>query len=235
MYEQDWKVRFSECDSERRLTYDGIVNYFQDCSNLESESNRAGIHSLNEKNRAWILDFWQIVINERPMSFEEIKIATWPNGFRGFFGTRNFLMRTKNDDVLAYANSYWVYLDAMTGRPVKVTQDELDNYEVETPYEMDYVDRKIKVPGSLEYQEDVVVQSHHMDLYKHMNNANYIQIASDYIPEGAKVWQICCQYKKQAREKDVLKVYCNLSEEQVVVVLKDTEDGIFAIISFDIK
>lgn len=235
MFERNWKVRFSECDSERKLRYEGIVNYFQDCSNLQSEDGNAGIKYLEKKNRAWLMDFWQIVINRRPDSFENIRVSTWANGFKGFFGTRNFLMRDENEEVLVCANSYWIYLDTISGHPVKVPQEEIDNYQPEEPYNMEYVGRKIDIPDELDYVEDVMVKQHHLDLYNHMNNANYIQIASDYVPEDAEVWQICCQYKKQARKGDILKIYRKIEEKRIIIVLKDTEDSIYTTISYDIK
>ncbi len=235
MYQEKWQVRFSECDSNHELTYDGIVNYFQDCSNLQSLNVGRGYDYLVAKNRAWILDFWQIVINKRPKSFEHIKVETWPNGFKGFFGTRNFVMKSEDDDVLAFANSYWVYIDTATGRPVKVTPEEQADYPLEPPYEMDYANRKVDIPEGLEYVDEVTVKSHHIDIYNHVNNAKYIQIAFDYMPEHVAVCQICCQYKSQARLNDVIKVYRKIESEKVTVVLKNENDDVFAVISFDIN
>lgn len=235
MYEEKWQVRFSECDSNHKLTYDGIVNYFQDCSNLQSLNAGRGFDYLEAKNRAWILDFWQIVINERPKSFEHIKVSTWPNGFKGFFGTRNFVMKSENDHVLAYANSYWVYIDTATGRPVRVTPEEQADYPLEAPYEMEYANRKIDIPQDLEYVGEVLVKPHHIDIYNHVNNAQYIQIAFDYLPENAGVRQICCQYKAQARLNDVIKVYRKVDADKVTMVLKNEAGDVFAVTCFDIN
>ncbi len=235
MYEEDWQVRFSECDRNQQLTYSGIVNYFQDCSNLQSEKLGAGCSYLEERNRAWILDFWQIVIERRPHSFERIKTGTWASGFKGFFGLRNFIMKSKDGELLAYANSYWVYLDMLTGRPVRITEDEASVYPVEPAFQMDYADRKIPVPQELELLGETVVNEHQIDLYHHMNNGRYIELAADYLQEQQNVRQICCQYKKQAKQNDKIKIYGNFAKERETIVLKDAEDGIYAVVSFDKK
>lgn len=235
MYEENWQVRFSECDRQQKLTYHGIINYFQDCSNLQSELLNAGFSHLTKKNRAWILDFWQIVIEKRPECFDKIKVATWANGFRGLFGTRNFTMKSEKDEMLAYANSYWVYMDTLTGHPVRVDQEEMDKYSMEAPLEMELVGRKIEIPDEMQLIDEVTIQPHSIDLYHHMNNGRYIELASDYLPDGSDIYQICCQYKKQARQDDLVKVYRNITEKRITIALKDTDESIYAVVSFDRK
>lgn len=235
MYEEMWKVRFSECDREQKLAYGNIVNYFQDCSNLQSEAIGRGAVFLEEKKKAWLMDFWQIVINERPSAFTKIKVATWASGFKGFFGTRNFTMKAENDEMLAYANSYWVYLDTVTGHPVRVPQDEAEGYGIEKPLGMECVGRKISIPEEMEYMDAFIVKEHHLDLYNHMNNGKYIEAAGDYLPDNSNVCQICCQYKKQARKDDTVKVYRAVEDKKVTVVLKNVNEEIYSIISFDCK
>ena len=43
MYEFNSRVRYSEVDSESRLTWLALMDYFQDCSVFHSESVNLGI------------------------------------------------------------------------------------------------------------------------------------------------------------------------------------------------
>lgn len=233
MYEQHWQVRFSECDHNSTLSYKGLVNFFQDCSNLQSENNQAGLSNLREQNRAWILDFWQIVIKKRPHTFDNVKVATWPNGFRGFFGTRNFLLSSADDEVMAYANSCWVYLDSTTGRPTRISEEEMSKYPLEEPYPMEYLDRKIAIPEQLECVDSIQVAKHHIDVYEHMNNANYIELACDAMNSEKDITQICCQYKKQARLGDTIHIWRHIDTNNMTVALKDTDGSIYAVVRLD--
>ncbi len=235
MYEEKWKVRFSECDREQKLSYGNIVNYFQDCSNLQSEAIGRGAGFLNTEQKAWLVDFWQIVINERPSALQNIKVATWASGFKGFFGIRNFTMKSENDHMLVYANSYWVYIDTVTGHPVRVPQDEAAAYGMEEPLSMDYAGRKISVPEEMEYVDTFVVKEHHLDLYSHMNNGRYIEAACDYLPKDCSVYQICCQYKMQAHRDDTIRVYRTSEDKKITIILKNMNEEIYSIISFDCK
>ncbi len=49
---------------------------------------------------------------------------------------------------------------------------------------MEYADRKICVPEEMEEQESFQVAKHHLDINHHVNNAQYIKMAEEYLPEG---------------------------------------------------
>ena len=90
MYTFDSRVRYSETDEEGNLSVVGIMNYLQDCSTFQSEDLKLGISYLNEEKRAWWLSGWQIEILRQPHFGERIRISTWPYGFKGIYGYRNF-------------------------------------------------------------------------------------------------------------------------------------------------
>ena len=43
MYTFDSRIRYSETDSEGKLTMASIINYFQDCSTFQSEDLGLGV------------------------------------------------------------------------------------------------------------------------------------------------------------------------------------------------
>ena len=65
-YMIDGRVRFSEIDHTRKITVPSIINYFQDCSTFQSEDIGVGLDELSKKKKAWILTYWQIVIDHYP-------------------------------------------------------------------------------------------------------------------------------------------------------------------------
>ena len=93
IYQFDSRVRYSEVDENRRITLLSILNYFQDCSSFHSEKIGVGIDYLKEKQCAWVLSSWQIVLGELPVFGQEITVQTWPYSFKGFLGERNFCIR----------------------------------------------------------------------------------------------------------------------------------------------
>ena len=233
MYEMDLKVRFSDCDSEKNLTYNGIVNCFQDCTNRNSETLGVGLDYLNGKNKAWIMLFWQIVINRRPVFNEEVKVATWATGFQGFMGERNFTLKDEDGNMLVCANSYWLYMDTKSGRPSKIPPEEAEKYSIGPKLDIPDIGMKLRMPEDAEQIDTIQIRKHYIDVYQHMNNGRYIELASDYLPDGIDVKQICCQYKKQIKKDEIVTIYRKIEEQQITIVMKE-EDTVHAIVEFSL-
>ena len=145
MYSYDDRVRFSESDKDGYLRLEGILDYFQDCSNFQSDALGVGRAYLDEKCLAWVLSFWQIVIKRRPKQGEKIFAGTFPYEFKGFMGMRNFLIEDACGDRIVSANSIWTLLDMQTGRPVKAGPEIVDQYLLEEKLPMDYAGRKVTI------------------------------------------------------------------------------------------
>ncbi len=232
MYHFNSKVRYSEADSDEKLTYASLLNYFQDCSTLDSERLGASGHALMEQDMAWILSFWQICIEDMPTLSEDIEVSTWPYDTRGFFGLRNFAMKTAEDKVLACANSIWVLINTKTGRPMKIPAEVAALYPDEPRQEMDYCDRKIDVPQQYENREPIRVHKFFIDTNHHMNNGKYVMVAEEYLPEDFHIREIRVEYKKAAVLGDILYPRVTMEGDRVTVVLADEAGNPYATVLF---
>lgn len=230
MYKIDTKVRYSECGEEGMLKLTSLINYFQDSSSAHSESLGVGMNYLKEKRRAWILNSWQIVIERLPKVHEEIEVSTWPTGFKGVFGPRNFCMKTRDGEMLAYANTLWIYMDADTHRPTKPSEEETAIYGVEPPLEMEYASRKIKLPDEAVVVDRISVYKYHIDTNSHVNNGQYVQMAMEAVPDEVRIQEVRVEYKKSAVYGDTIVVKKAIEEARIVVELCDVEGGIYAIV-----
>lgn len=235
MYSFDSKIRYSECDSEARLSIMSLLDYFQDCSVFHSEVCTAGVDFLKEKKHAWVLSSWQIIFNRMPKLMEEVTISTWPYEMRGFYGYRNFTMKDSNGELLAYASSIWVFLDMETGRPARIPEELANKYEYEAPLEMEAGERKIKIPTDYQEQESRTVPSYFIDTNQHMNNSKYVQVAMKYVPKDFKIGQLRVEYKKAAVEGDTLIPRVTVESECITVALVAEDGKAFAIVKFFAK
>lgn len=50
MYTFDSRIRYSETDSEGKLTMASLLNYFQDCSTFHSEDVQLGVDYFKEQH-----------------------------------------------------------------------------------------------------------------------------------------------------------------------------------------
>ena len=227
MFYFDSRIRYSECDSNCKLTLEDLLNYFQDASTFQSEDLGVGFAYLVPRNLVWVLASWQIEIKRMPALGERVEIGTMPYDFKGFLGYRNFFMRTKEGEMLAKASSLWTLLNFDTMKPTMPTQEMLDYYPIEPRLEMDYSSRKIVVGEDGQKQEPVVVRKQYLDSNNHVNNAQYVSIAGDYMPEDFTIGGLRVEYKKQAHLNDVLVPYVVKSSDKVVVSLRDENDAVY--------
>ena len=234
-YSFSGRVRYSEIGENGLLTLPGILNYFQDCSTFQSEEVGLGIDILKEWKRIWVLSAWQVVVDRYPYMGERIKTSTWAYGFRGFMGFRNFTMETEGGERLAYANTFWTYIDAENGLPVRLEAKDTDAYrgkdgKMESKLDMEYAPRKIVLPEDYEQQDSFAVQKHHLDTNHHVNNCQYVQMALEVLPEETRVRQIRVEYKKSAVLGDVIFPKVAREENRIVTELCDENGKPYAVI-----
>lgn len=232
IYRFNSRVRYSEIGRDKCLTLNSIVNYFQDCSTFHSEYIGLGLDQLTRQQHVWMLSSWQIVIECYPSLGNEITVSTWPYDFKGFYGWRNFKMEDQEGNVLAYANSIWVFIDLKTGHPTKITDSERKGYELEEKMEMEYAPRKIAISSNREDREAFSVRRYHIDTNDHVNNGQYIQMAREFIPEDFKIHQMRAEYKKAAVFGDVITPKVAQIENVFTVDLCDGDGKTYAIVEF---
>ena len=178
---------------------------------------------MEEHQKAWVLSFWQIVIERLPKLGEEVTVETFATGFDGLYGTRNFVMTDAKGSKIAYAYSIWVFMDLKKGRPVRPQPQEIAGYGTEEPLPMEYAGRKIPLPKERKQGEPFPVRRHQIDTNHHVNNSQYVQMALD-------VWEEMVEYKKSAVYGDM--IYPSMIEDQdnTTIVLGDEKERPYAIV-----
>ncbi|GAA6376629.1 Acyl-ACP thioesterase [uncultured Clostridium sp.] len=225
MYTFDSKVRYSEIDHRGTMTLPALINYFQDCSTFESESLGFGVKAAKEKKKAWILSYWQVVVERYPELGEEITVGTFASDFKGLFGERNFVMLDKENNRLSCANSLWVYMDMEKGRPILPDKEEIEAYGTEPKLDMDYEGRKIRPAAEYEDREAFPVRKYHIDTNEHVNNCQYVQFAMELLPKDQVIHQVRVGYKKSAVLGDVIYPKYAKETDRTVIELCD-ENGV---------
>ena len=231
MYQFDSRVRYSETDEEGRLSLTGILNYFQDCSTFQSEDLGMGVRYLTEHGRAWWLTSWQIVIDRYPVLGEKIVISTWPYDFKGIYGYRNFTLQDQEGGYLARAASVWFFFDTVRQKPARITPEDIRGYgEAQHRLTMDYASRKIALPEEYEERPRILVSRHHLDTNHHVNNARYVEIARESLPQEISVKELRVEYKKAAVLGDYMIPRVSRTEEGYVTALYSDQGAPYAVV-----
>ena len=236
MYSFNSRVRFSETDTNRKLSITGLMNYLQDCSIFQSEDVGIGFAHVQKTKKSWLLSAWNVEVIRRPMVAEEITVATWPYDFKGIYGLRNFAILDKEGNYLVKADSCWFLTDIATGRPVRLTKEEIELYPVVEPrIDMEDLPRKIALPNEMTVFGTVPVMKQHLDTNRHVNNVQYVAIASEVLPEGTEICGIRAEYRKAAVLGDILVLKVAVEESKYVVSLCAEDGNVYANVELKVR
>lgn len=226
MYTFNSRVRYSETDEHGRLSLLGIINYMQDCSTFQSEDAGVGVRHLDSNHKAWLLSSWQIMIDRYPKLGEPLTVGTWHCSFKGIYGYRNFVLRDGEGRDFVRAGSVWFLFDTEKNVPIRVQPEDTAPYGAEEPaLVLSPAPRKIAVPDASVTGKPIVVAGHHIDTNHHVNNAQYVDMARESIPEGLKIREIRADYKKAAVLGDVIIPHVSRGPDHVWTVALDSGDG----------
>ncbi|MBR1568613.1 MAG: hypothetical protein IJ648_06570, partial [Lachnospiraceae bacterium] len=118
----------------------------------------------------------------------------------------------------------WLHTDIKEMKPVRVLEEEAEKYGFEPRIEMEYTPRKITLPEDMMVVSDLLVSPHYADMYRHLNNAMYVDIASDYLPKGEEVRRIRVDYRKQVKVGDQLVIKQQIVDDHCYIAFYDEQD-----------
>ncbi len=225
MYTYNKKILFSDIDQGARMSLAGIMNALQDCVNINSESIGKGIDYLLKTRRTWFAINWCIEINRYPKMFEDVLVKTWPYEFSSSMGFRNVIIEDSTGEVIVAADSIWTLVDLDTGRPIRITDEDSNGYDLEEKYPIENPGRKIKLPKEFEFIDTVTVKKSDIDYNGHMSNGKYIQLADEYTPLESYPGKIRVEYKSQSRLGEQLEVYKFCEDNKTIIKIQGKEDG----------
>lgn len=233
MYSFDSRIRYSEVNKNKILELTSIINYFQDCSTFQSEDIGMGLSYLENRNRVWVLNSWQIKVNRYPSLGENITTGTWAYDFKSMYGYRNFVIKDSKNEICAVANSIWVLMDTLVHRPVKITEDDIGRYYMEEKYDMEYAPRKIHIPNNLKTYNSFAVIKSNIDTNDHVNNGQYIKMAQEYLPPEFQIRQLRAEYRLSAFLGDTIVPMVNETKDICTVVLANTDGNPYTVVEFE--
>ncbi len=205
MYSLNYKVTTSTCDSDGRLKLYSALQMMQDCSEMWIDSEPGVKNYFKEQNMAQLLASRQVEIVRVPKFKEELTVTTSVYGMKPMFGFRNTFIYDAQGKACYKTWSMGAFVDKSSGRLKRVDNTTINSMNLETQLEMNYKDRRIILPKEGEVTLDPIkVLRADIDYNKHMNNANYIRMAMELLPEDFEIKDVRVEYRVAAKLNDLL-------------------------------
>ena len=205
MFTLNYKVTTSTCDSEGRLKLYSALQMMQDCSEMWIDSEPCVKAYFEEQNMAQLLASRQVEIIRVPTFKEELTVTTSVYGIKPMFGFRNTFIYDAEGRPCYKTWSMGAFVDKATGKLKRVEESVIASMKIEPQLEMVYGDRRIILPkeGGVA-AEPVKVQRSDIDYNRHVNNANYIRMATELLPDTFEPHHLRMEYRVPAKYGDTL-------------------------------
>ena len=175
IFEENFKIRYSEMDFDTVLKPSALLQFFQDLASENAESLDFGYSFNLEKNLAWFLLKYRIEFEDYPKGLYNIDIKTTPRGYNKIFAFRDFEVKHENK-LLGRASSTWALVDINTKSMVNVEQALSGNPYMKQLEKMksDLIYDKIRPLDRIDIEKTFEIRFDDLDVNRHVNNVNYV-------------------------------------------------------------
>ncbi len=232
MYSLKYQVTTSTCDSEGRLKLYSALQMMQDCSEFWIDSEPGVKRYFTEQNMAQLLATRQVEVIRVPRYKEELTVTSTVYGMKPMFGFRNTFIYDAQGRPCYKTWSMGAFVDKATGKLKRVDDETIASMTLEPQLEMNYKDRRIILPKTQgEVMEPVKVLRADIDYNRHLNNANYIRMAMELLPEPFVVRGLRVEYRVAAKLGDRLTPTVYQTDAGIIIALSIGND-VSAIMEF---
>ena len=188
--------------------------------------------SARRSDMAQLLATRQVEIIRVPDYKEELTVTTSVYGMKPMFGFRNTFIYDAQGKPCYKTWSMGAFVDKVAGKLKRVDDATIQSMKLEPQLEMNYKDRRIILPKTEgEVLEPIKVLRADIDYNKHLNNANYVRMAMELLPENFVVNGLRVEYRVAAKLGEML-VPTIYRHDNVIIISLSISDDISAIIEF---
>lgn len=233
MIEISREVGYSSTGTDGKLSLKAAADFLQDCSLHHLKCQEKLNKFFVQNNVGMYMVSRQMDILRLPVYGEKLTVRTWVYECKSMYGFRNTVIYDGENKPCVVTNSSGAFMNLETARPIRVSEELINSIDMEPQFPMEYLPRKIAQPAAYDRTgTPFPVLRSHLDMNFHMNNANYLVMAEEYLPEGFSPKRIRVEYKIPAKLGDMITPLVAEEENSVTVNLSSAEGKPFAVVEF---
>ncbi len=227
--EHKFEIGFRDVGKSNKLTNKALLGFLEDIAGKHSNMAGYGLNNIEKTGVTWVLLNWKIKVFNNPLYGETVFVKTWARDTAKFYTYRDFEVYNKNNELIAIATSKWALLDAKTMSLIKIPNEVIAPYEIETKkvFGEEPEPNKIMIPNEISSVSNYIVQRKDIDINGHVHNVTYMDIAYEVLPEEVYNNIDCSSfeimYKKETKLGETVKCFYSKIDNTHYIVMK-TED-----------
>ena len=190
------KVEISDIGKNGSMRMSALLDFMQDIDFSHLQSEPALSEFFSDKRNVMFLVSRQADIIRLPEYGEELTVSTWCYELKRMYGYRNTVITDSRGEACVRAYEVGAFAELPSQRPVKIEQEVADRVEKHDKLDMEYTSRKITLPDREPDRVcELKIYDSFIDMYGHVNNARYTELAEDFLPNGREVSRLRAEYK----------------------------------------
>jgi len=204
LFTEPARATLADCAPTGRIRLDALARWAQDVAYADAVD--AGL----SERAAWVVRRTRMRVTSFPRFGEEFTLATFCSGLGRMWAERRTSM-TRLDEAAGAVElvSLWVHLDPLSGRPTRLTEDEIAMWGESTEGRTVHARLRHPAPDGVTDSFPWWFRNSELDLAGHVNNAAYLtpleeELLEDADPESIDI-EIEYRSPAQAGEMRVLR------------------------------
>ena len=210
----------SKTDSHGNMKLFSALQLMQDCSVFSFTQEGAFYTWLQANGATPLVSFRQVEVLRVPKLGEKLTCRTYVFDAAGAFGHRNTAIYDESGQLCYVSWCIGAFVQIATGRLCRMPQEVRDAAVFPPRLEMAYGSRKILPPDTPETAlKPIDVQRNDIDYNLHVNNAQYIRMALECLPQDFEPRALRVDYKKPVLPGAVIEPTLRLAGDVAYICL----------------
>jgi len=172
-----FRIRYDELDSFGHLNNAVCLKYMQEAAIQASTDAGYGLQWYEKRGTGWVMRRLEIRYHLQVLYGDELQVTTWISKCGRVDCFREYdLTRAGDGARVARARAQWIYIDAKTGRPVRLPEEFMDAFspagEAEDIGIRGYKSRKVE--SCYHYRSARRVQTYELDPMGRVHHAVFL-------------------------------------------------------------
>lgn len=225
MYEMSTRIRYSEADSEGKLSMRGLLRLFQDLGYFHAADRGLGQDYTSKTGCTWYLLSWYIHAEKMPRICEKVTLSTGIYYTAASISKKSLFMYSEDGELLASGDTLWVYMDVEKQQPAETPGGLWNVCDAADPAPLPTVSRRIAVPREAHTFEPHKVDSELIDTNGHANNVKLTELAMSLSDNCRGCVTLRAEFRRQAPAGIDLYPKLHREKDKCTVAFTD-KDGI---------
>lgn len=198
-------VSSSQTDHNGKMKLFSALQWMQDCSVIAFMADSSFCEWLQANQVTPVVTFRQLDVQRVPSLMEKLTCETYVYDVQGALGYRNTVIYDAQGQACYKTWVIAAYANLETGRLSRIPREVQAALQFPPRLDMSYGPRKIVLPDTpLTPLEPIRVQRNDIDYNSHVNNAQYIRMALELLPEGFEVGGLRVEYRKSVMPGSII-------------------------------